>query len=91
MDTLATLATVASPLLSGGLLVWLIQRGFNKQDESLSGIKKRMDCFESSQHACQLENAKSFATKADLGLVWISLDEAKEDIAEIKGEMRARK
>lgn len=48
--------------LAWGLTVWLIQRGFNKSDDKLSAISKRMDCFEQSQHACQLSNAKDYAT-----------------------------
>ena len=44
------------------VVLWYGQDKILKQTERIS---RRMDCFESSQHACQLDNAKFFATKAD--------------------------
>lgn len=44
------------------VVLWYGQDKILKQTERIS---RRMDCFESSQHACQLENAKLFATKVD--------------------------
>ena len=41
-----------------GLVLWLIK-------SDTSAIRKRMDCFETNQHACQLENAKTFVTKGE--------------------------
>ncbi|PKN07948.1 MAG: hypothetical protein CVU73_11160 [Deltaproteobacteria bacterium HGW-Deltaproteobacteria-8] len=51
----------------------------------LGKMDSRMDCFESAQHACQLDNAKSFATKEDVAHIWVSVDENSKDIAQIKG------
>lgn len=45
------------------VVLWYGQDKILKQTECIS---RRMDCFESSQHACQLDNAKFFATKAEV-------------------------
>ena len=45
------------------IVLWYGQRGIV---EKLDKMSRRMDCFETSQHACQLDFAKSYATKAEL-------------------------
>ena len=45
------------------VFLWYGQDKILKQTERIS---RRMDCFESSQHACQLDNAKVFAAKVDV-------------------------
>ena len=45
------------------IVLWYGQRGII---EKLDKMSRRMDCFETSQHACQLDIAKSYATKAEL-------------------------
>lgn len=49
------LLTPAMIFVCFGLTVWILKA-------DLAAIRKRMDCFESSQHACQLSNAKEFST-----------------------------
>jgi hypothetical protein len=46
---------VLSPIVGAGLVLAVI-KGW------LGRIERRMDCFEKAQHACQLANAKEFAT-----------------------------
>jgi len=53
--------------------------------KKLDKVYSRMDCFEASQHACQLANAKDFATKEEVAHIWVSVDEHSKDIAHIKG------
>jgi hypothetical protein len=52
----------------------------------LAVIKRRMDCFETSQHACQLANAKDFATKTELGKTWDRIDDHESRISRIEGK-----
>lgn len=66
------ISQVVGPLSGAGLVIWFMHRGFKKQDEAITAhkastdkIASRMDCFESAQHACQLDNAKTFVTKAE--------------------------
>ena len=49
-----------------GLILVMLWYGQDKILKQLDRVSRRMDCFEQSQHACQLDNAKYFATKADL-------------------------
>lgn len=48
-------------------------------------ISRRMDCFETSQHACQLDNAKFFATKAELHDVEGTLTNHESRISRLEG------
>jgi hypothetical protein len=83
--TLAPLANSLSTIVSAGLIIWFIKRGFDKQDGTLGDIKKRMDCFEASQHACQLSNAKEFATKEEVKAIWDKQDDHEKRISRIEG------
>ena len=49
-------------------------------------INSRMDCIEKSQHACQLENAREFATKKELGALWTRSDNHESRISRIEGK-----
>ena len=91
---LAPLAAAVSPLLSGAVLVWLIQRGFSKQDEAMKaqaedikGIKKRMDCFESARHECQMDVAKNYATKDEVDRFSLTLVEHGERISAVEAKV----
>ena len=44
-----------------------------------------MDCFESSQHACQLDNAKYFATKGELHELETGVAEHERRISRFEG------
>ncbi|MBI9080846.1 MAG: hypothetical protein JEY79_14045 [Pseudodesulfovibrio sp.] len=80
MDFLEPLGKYAVIFLCFGLTVFLIKR-------DLGQIMKRMDCFESSQHACQLENAKEYATRDQLQRVDEKCDRNAEDIARLQGKV----
>lgn len=54
--------------------------------EETRAIKKRMDCFEMSQHACQLDNAKYFATKSEMGESWKRIDNHESRISRLEGK-----
>lgn len=49
-------------------------------------INSRMDCIEKSQHACQLENAKEFATKKEIGELWKRSDNHESRISRMEGK-----
>lgn len=87
MTEIAPWLTFAATIAGPAAVLWYQRREFNKQDASISAIKSRMDCFEQSQHACQLENARHFATKDELGRIASTVDGHSKDIAEIKGRL----
>ena len=51
----------------------------------VSAMKSRMDCFEKSQHSCQLENAKNFATKEDVDDVYAKVGDLDRRVSRIEG------
>lgn len=71
------------------VFLWIMLRDLKdgqaqiKADTKL--INSRMDCIEKSQHACQLENAKEFATKAEVGKAWERLDDHESRISRMEG------
>lgn len=54
--------------------------------EEMAVIKRRMDCYETSQHACQLDNAKEFATKEEVGKLWVRSDNHESRISRLEGK-----
>lgn len=52
----------------------------------LDKVDRRMDCFESSQHACQLDNAKYYATKSEMGESWKRIDNHESRISRLEGK-----
>lgn len=56
-----------------GLTIWLIK-------SDLACIRKRMDCFEASQHACQLANAKDYAT-------WDAVNKLDDKVGDLGGRV----
>lgn len=88
MAELAVWLTFAATLAGPSAVLWFQRRAFKKQDEAIDSIKRRMDCFETAQHACQLDNAKAFATKEELEKVEERVERCTADIAEIKGRLR---
>ena len=63
------------------VVLWYGQDKILKQTERIS---RRMDCFESSQHACQLDNAKFFSTKVDVDKMGQKLDEHETRITRLE-------
>jgi len=59
---------------STGLIIVMLWYGMKEISTKMDKISRRMDCFETSQHACQLDVAKAYATKADLHCVEDKLD-----------------
>lgn len=59
---------------STGLIIAVLWYGQRAISDKLDKMSRRMDCFESSQHACQLDIAKSYATKSELQCVEQKLD-----------------
>ena len=57
------------------------------QGKDIKAMSSRMECFEKSQHTCQLDNEKRFATKDDVAHIWERVDEHATDIAQIKGAL----
>ena len=84
-----------------GLLFWFIKREFDaskraqgeaneEHAKKIDKVISRMDCFETSQHACQLELAKTYATKEELKDVWQHTDKNSADIAHLQGVLSKR-
>ena len=48
------------------VIIGVLWYGLRQLKEDVAAIKGRMDCFEKSQHTCQLDNAKEFATKTEV-------------------------
>lgn len=64
------------------LMLWYGQRNITERIDKMS---RRMDCFETSQHACQLEVSKTYATKDDMKATWGRLDEHETRISRMEG------
>lgn len=82
MDFFSKLAAEAPQT---AIILWALYYGLRQLKEDVSSIKSRMDCFEKSQHACQLENAKEFATKVDLDSVETRVNELDTRVSRIEG------
>lgn len=54
--------SVVSPLIGAGLVLVFMRLWTAQLGRMVETIVKRMDCFEHSQHACQLQNAREYAT-----------------------------
>lgn len=65
------------------IVLWYGQRGII---EKLDKMSRRMDCFETSQHACQLDIAKSYATKAELHDVESDVANHESRISRLEGK-----
>lgn len=74
----------SAPMTGSVLLaLWYVQKAILAK---LDKVDRRMDCFESSQHACQLDNAKYFATKSDIGEAWKRIDNHESRISRLEGK-----
>jgi hypothetical protein len=67
------------------LLAYIFWYGLRQLKDDVGAIKARMDCFEKSQHACQLENAKDFATKVELHDVEARVNNIDSRVSRIEG------
>lgn len=71
-------------------LIWLMLRDLKAGQAQIQAdtklINSRMDCIEKSQHACQLENSKEFATKDEIGKLWVRSDNHESRISRIEGK-----
>lgn len=67
----------------GVLITW----GYNGMVRAIQEVSAKVDLFLAGQAACQTQNARTFATKEDLGRVWERVDEQGKDIATIQGRM----
>ena len=65
------------------IVLWYGQRGII---EKLDKMSRRMDCFETSQHACQLDIAKSYATKTELHDVESDVANHESRISRLEGK-----
>ena len=70
---------------STGLIIAVLWYGQRAISDKLDKMSRRMDCFESSQHACQLDNAKYFATKVELHEVETDVAEHERRISRLEG------
>lgn len=65
------------------VMLWYGQKGII---EKLDKMSRRMDCFEQSQHACQLSNLKDFASKEELASLESKVDRHESRISRIEGK-----
>jgi hypothetical protein len=56
-----------APFGSAGLVLAVLRWWLNR-------LESRIDCFEKAQHACQLTNAKEYATRKDHGKLCDKVD-----------------
>ena len=69
-----------------GILIAVLWYGQKNIVEKLDKMSRRMDCFEQSQHACQLSNVKDFATKTDLAGLEGKVERHESRISRIEGK-----
>lgn len=70
---------------STGLILLTIWYGLKGLREDVNAVKSRMDCFEKSQHACQLDVAKDYVTKAELRRESDRLDAHETRLSKLEG------
>lgn len=80
------LSPAAAPLLSGALVIFVIQRWFKKIDANQKALGDRMSAYETAQNACKLDNAKSFVTRDEAAKIWERLDQHHVSIGILKGK-----
>ena len=68
-----------------GILIAVLWYGQKNIVEKLDKMSRRMDCFEQSQHACQIANVKDFATKTDLADLEGKVERHESRISRIEG------
>ena len=68
-----------------GILIAVLWYGQKNIVEKLDKMSRRMDCFEQSQHACQIANVKDFATKTDLADLETKVERHESRISRIEG------
>lgn len=97
----AELISPLATLSGSGAILFFLRRGFSQQDSRLNrmqnevdGVGKnvgtlhtRMDQFCQEQHACQLANAREFATKHELRDVDRKCDRNSEAIAGVRAKV----
>jgi ubiquinone biosynthesis protein UbiJ len=66
------------------VMLWYGQKGIV---ERIDKMARRMDCFEQSQHACQLANLKDFASKEELASLESKVDRHESRISRIEGKV----
>lgn len=67
------------------VIICAIWYGLKQLRDDVAVIKARMDCFEKSQHACQLDNAKEFATKVEVHDVGTRVNGLESRVSRIEG------
>ena len=78
------LLEILSSAPTTGIILVVLWYGQDKILKQTERISRRMDCFESSQHSCQLENAKFFVTKVDVDKMGKKLDEHETRITRLE-------
>ena len=72
------------------IVIWMMLRelksGQAEIKAEMAKTSKRLDCFEKLQYACQLDNAKEFATKEEVGKLWVRSDNHESRISRIEGK-----
>jgi hypothetical protein len=63
-------------------MLWYGQKGIVEKIDKMS---RRMDCFEQSQHACQLDNLKYYATRSQLHEVEVDVANHESRISRLEG------
>ena len=81
----AIISELWKQLPNTALIIVAIGWGIKAVLDRLAQMSRRMDCFESTQHACQLDNAKYFATKAELYEVETDVAEHERRISRLEG------
>lgn len=79
------LGTFAEQAPQTALILLGLYFAVRRLSEEMASIKKRMDCFETSQHACQLANAKDYATKIEISESWKRIDNHESRISRLEG------
>lgn len=65
------------------VMLWYGQKGIV---ERIDKMARRMDCFEQSQHACQLANLKDFASKEELSALESKVERHESRISRMEGK-----
>lgn len=84
METLFTDILKSAP--QTGIIIVMLWYGQKGIVDKLDKLSRRMDCFEQSQHACQLSNLKDFASKEELSSLEQKVERHESRISRMEGK-----
>ena len=71
---------------STGLILVVLWYGQKAITEKIDSMSRRMDCFEKSQHVCQIDIAKNYVQKSDMAEIEKSVSNHESRISKLEAK-----